>query len=110
MSEAKKFDNGKPPLSLIPGIALEMCAEALAYGAVKYSADGFKSGMKHRRILNAALRHIYKYADGEDTDKESGLSHISHALASLCMLAYHLQNHPNLDDRFRSPNDKLHED
>lgn len=107
MSGGQKHDNGKPPISLIPGIALELAAEALAYGAVKYSADNYKLGLKYRRLLDAALRHLLKFSDGEDFDKESGIHHIGHAIATLSMLTYQMQNHSNLDDRFKVPKPRI---
>lgn len=95
-----KYDDNKPKISLIPREALLEMATALTYGAKKYSADNFKAGIKYRRLLDAALRHILAVADGEDTD-ESGNSHLSHALASLAMLAYMMKNKPEFDDRYR---------
>lgn len=97
--EAVKADTGKAPLSLVPREALEMCAEALEFGRIKYGRNNYKQGMDHTRILDAALRHITAYAAKEDLDKESGLNHISHALACLAMLAYYLKNNVGRDDR-----------
>lgn len=101
MSAGVKHDNGKAPLSLISKEAVYMTAEALAYGAKKYSSDNYKLGIEHRRLIDAALRHLYQYSEGEDIDNESGLCHISHALASLSMLAYMIKNKPELDNRYK---------
>jgi hypothetical protein len=96
-----KADNGKPQISLIPTEAILEMATAFAYGANKYSADNFKHGIKYRRLLDAALRHILAISAGEDLDSESGNSHLGHALASLAMLAYMMKNKPEFDDRFK---------
>lgn len=98
---AIKYDSGKPALALIPKQAMYMCGQALAYGASKYGDHNFKLGMLNSRMVAAALRHIYQYLDGQDVDDESGLPHISHALASLAMLAYNMEKWPEMDDRFK---------
>jgi hypothetical protein len=96
---AIKHDTGKPDLAIIPIEALEAITEAMAYGANKYGRNNFKGGFKHLRLANAALRHIFAWVGGETMDKESGLSHISHAIASLAMLAWTIKHRPDLDDR-----------
>jgi hypothetical protein len=95
---ASKNDTGKPQLSLIPREALELLARGFEYGAAKYERGNFKKGHKHSRLLDAALRHVYAMAAGEMIDEESGNLHLSHALCSLAMLAYHVKHHPELND------------
>lgn len=94
-----KHDNGKPKLHLIPKEAMEMMAQALEYGANKYGKRNFEAGIAYTRLLDAALRHLYKWAHKEDFDEESGLNHISHAMSNLAMLAYMIKNKPDMDDR-----------
>lgn len=102
MSEGgKKYDSGKPRISLIPREAIEGAAAALSFGALKYSADNFKNGLEYRRLVDAAMRHIVAWTDGENLDPESGLSHLDHALASLSMLKFMEQNRPEMDDRYK---------
>lgn len=96
---AKKFDSGKPPLSLIPREAMESEAMALGFGANKYGVHNFRKGISYLRLLDAALRHIYAFQSGEDLDPESGHSHIGHARANLGMLMYMVANKPELDNR-----------
>lgn len=97
--KAAKHDQGKPQLSLNPIEALEMMARAFEYGANKYSRNNFKKGHEWTRCIDAALRHIMAFAHGEDLDPDSQNNHISHALASLAMLSYHMKHYPELDDR-----------
>jgi hypothetical protein len=99
---AKKYDSGKPQLSLIPTEALEEAAKALAYGAGKYGRNNFKKGHQWSRLVDAALRHLYALAHGQPIDEESGNTHLSHALASLCMLAYTMKHHPDLNDLYNT--------
>lgn len=103
-----KSDKGKPPITLIPREALEGCAQALAYGANKYSPHNFKGGIRYSRLADAAMRHVIAFIDGENQDPESGLSHIDHALASLAMLKYMIVNNEIvLDDRYNKETKKV---
>ena len=95
---ATKHDSGKPQLSLNPVEALELMAQALAFGAQKYGKNNFKRGHAYSRTLDAALRHLSALAAGEFTDSDSGNQHLAHALASLAMLAHAMKHHPELDD------------
>ena len=96
-----KYDSNKPRITLVPSEAIIAAARAMTYGAKKYNDDNFKSGLAHRRVLDAAFRHLLAYSAGEDIDAESGLNHIDSALASLCMLAYLQVHKPELDDRYK---------
>lgn len=97
--EGVKFDMGKPPLSLLPRAALEAEAMVLAYGANKYGRDNWRLGMDHSRLLDACLRHIVAYAEGEDIDPESGLPHLAHARCSLGFLLHYRAAGVGADDR-----------
>lgn len=98
-SEATKYDSGKPPLSLLPREALEGVAEVLAFGAEKYDVHNWRKGMKWSRLLDATLRHIVRFADREDCDEESNLSHLAHAACNLCFLMHYQINNRGDDDR-----------
>ena len=84
-----KHDGGKSPLDLLPGEALHEIADALAYGAVKYSPHNWRKGFAWSRLLAACLRHLFAWARGERRDPESGLSHLAHAGAMLLFLITH---------------------
>ncbi len=79
LKEATKKDDGKLDWSLVPFEGLEEMVRVLEFGASKYSRGNFMSdgGMEHRRILNAACRHLFAYMKGEDIDPETGYSHIA---------------------------------
>ena len=94
-----KFDNGKPPLGLIPRQALEAEAQVLAFGAEKYGRDNWRGGMAWSRLLDAALRHITAFVDGEDLDPETGLSHLAHARCCLAFLITYAELGLGTDDR-----------
>lgn len=83
----KKYDLGKPRWTLIPWGVMDGVLAVFEYGARKYAPDNWKRVSNgHERYLNAALRHLIKYAEGGVTDTESGLHHLDHAIASLMMI------------------------
>jgi len=96
----RKDDSGKPPMALIPPIALEAMARAFQNG-LKYGQYNYMRGLEATRIVSALMRHVSKWNGGEELDKESGVHHLGHAGACICMLL-HLQSEGKLvDDRWR---------
>ncbi|QMV32367.1 hypothetical protein T2_00050 [Ralstonia phage Elie] len=98
-----KHDNNKPPLSLVDRHAIEEIGRVLAFGAQKYAAHNWRQGIAYSRLLDAALRHLYAFADGEDNDPESGLSHIAHAGCCVVFLLGMIRHRPDVDDRWTTP-------
>lgn len=98
--EGVKFDAGKPPLGLISRIALEEEAKVMQFGVEKYGTHNWRSGMDFSRLMDAALRHVYAFADGEDFDKETGLSHLAHARCCLAFLLEYQGKSIGMDDRY----------
>jgi Domain of unknown function (DUF5664) len=70
---ARKNDSDKPMITLIEPTFIKGIAEVMTFGAKKYAADNWKTGegLKVRRCLDASLRHIFSFVDGEDLDPES---------------------------------------
>lgn len=102
MSEGLKYDDGKPRMELLSTIALRATAAVLTFGAKKYQAHNWRKGIELSRLLGAAMRHLTSFLGGEDTDSETGLSHLDHA-ACCVMFAQELwRTHPQLDDRWRA--------
>lgn len=99
-----KFDQGKAPLSMLPRVALEQEAKVMEFGAKKYGKFNYRKGMKWSRLIDAALRHVYAYADGEDNDPETKLSHLAHARCCLGFLLEYADDNLGEDDRL--PNEK----
>lgn len=58
----------------------------MAFGADKYGRNNWRKGLHYSRLIDAAMRHILAFADGEDSDPETGLSHAAHARCCLGML------------------------
>ncbi len=97
---AQKFDGGKPPLGLLSTVAMNEIAQVMAFGAQKYSAHQWRAGMDWQRLIDAALRHITAFNDGEDLDPESGLSHMAHAACCVMFLLEYERTHREFDNRY----------
>lgn len=83
----------KLSFSAVPPLALRRIAEALNTGVAKYGRFDWRSGRVHfSTYFDATLRHLLAYSDGERCDPESGLSHLAHAAASLCVLLDAVEN------------------
>jgi len=102
--EAKDNKN-KPRLSLIPKSALYALGDAMTYGEKKYDAHNWRKGIPLSYLLDAALRHIQQFNDGENYDEESKAHHLGSAMANLAMaIEMHLTN-PDADDRYNKKQD-----
>lgn len=86
---AVKDTSNKPKLHLLKPKMLREMARVRAFGILKYQNDVDWMKSDQADYLSAALRHIYAYIEGEDSDTESGISHLAHAATSL-MLAYQI--------------------
>lgn len=83
---AVKDKEGKPQMRLILPHAAEALVRIREYGLKKYpQADNWKSVPKED-WTDAMLRHLMKYIGGEETDEESGMPHLWHALCNLSYL------------------------
>lgn len=73
----------KPPLHLIPRVAVETEAAVLATGADKYGAWNWRSQKITATSHGAAImRHVLAWLNGEHLDPESGMSHLAHVRAT----------------------------
>ena len=82
---------------LISPIGLRRAAEACAEGAVKYGDYNWEKGMPIGDLLNHAIRHIYKFLEGDRTE-----DHLGHAVWN-CMAACHSQEKwPELNTGLRT--------
>lgn len=101
MSEGKKFDSGKPPMSLLPTLPLLEIAKVLQYGASKYEVHNWRKGILYSRITSAVLRHLTLWNEGEELDEESNLPHLAHAACGLLFLLEYSNTKPEMDDRYK---------
>lgn len=97
--KAKKFDTKKPPMDLLPSLALEEVAKVFDHGADKYGRHNWTNGFEWSRLIAASMRHLNSFNRGEDADSESKLGHLSHCAATLLMLIEHQKRNLGKDDR-----------
>lgn len=106
--EALKYDSKKPRMELLSVPALIEISKVLTYGADKYTvgdvsgAHNWRKGFKWSRLYGAALRHLTAHMDGDDTDPESGLSHLAHLGCCVMFLLEHEIDGLGTDDRYKS--------
>jgi hypothetical protein len=93
----------RPRLDLLPTAPLEEVARVLAHGAEKYGTYNWCNGTRWGRPYRALLSHAWAWWRGEDTDPESGLSHLAHCICNLLFLFEYQRNGWGEDDRFRAP-------
>lgn len=76
--------------------------QGFTFGEVKHGTHRFrKDGINISYLLDAALRHINEFNDGEDLDKDSNNHHLGNAMANLAMaIEVHLTK-PECDDRYK---------
>lgn len=99
MSEGMKNDQGKLRMELIPVSAMKAMARGFGYGASKYQAFNWTKGLATSRLYAALLRHLTAWWEGEETDPESGLSHLDHVLCCAAMLEGTVTRRLGEDDR-----------
>lgn len=98
--QGMKYDGGKPRMDLIDPDAITGLAAVLTFGAHKYAAHNWRSGISNSRLIAAMLRHIFAIMRGEYIDPESKLPHIDHVGCCWMFLSNNMKNRPDLDDGF----------
>lgn len=82
--------------------ALWQVAELYGKGAEKYDDWNWRLGYDWSLSFAAMQRHAWLFWQGEDYDQETGCAHMaSVAFHALALLTF-MQEHPELDDRFKS--------
>jgi len=100
--DAVKHDKGKLRLDLVPCELTVAVATVMAYGAEKYDEHNWRKGLVWSRVYAAAQRHLTAWWAGDETDNESGINHVAHAACCLAFLLNYMEQHPELDDRYRA--------
>lgn len=99
-----KFDNGKPPINLVPPEAIIAAANVFGFGAQKYGENNWRMDLDkfpYSRHYASIMRHLLAFHSGEDLDPESGLPHTHHALTQMIILVMCEMQGKNVDDRFK---------
>ena len=83
------------PRQVLWEVGVGMLEGALKYGRHNYRAAGVRASV----YCDAAMGHIEQFIEGEDIDKDSGLSHVTKAICSLVVLRDAMMNDFWTDDR-----------
>lgn len=90
----------KVPVHLVPPASVIYQAAAMADGARKYGPYNWRKNKVMASIyVDACLRHLYAWLDGEEVAADSGVPHIGHALSCLGILADAKETGNLADDR-----------
>lgn len=80
--------SGKLPLHLWPETATLYGSLGLLDGALKYGRTNWRvAGVRLSIYVDACRRHLAALFEGEWVDPDSGVPHLSHALACLAIIA-----------------------
>lgn len=86
---AKKYDEGKSRMDLVPLDTIEAVGNILKFGAQKYGDNTWQELPDFwKRYKAALLRHLAAIDKGELIDQESGLPHIDHVLCNAIFLSW----------------------
>jgi hypothetical protein len=89
-----------PILSVIPSPPLIQIGEVMRLGREKYGPFNWRAQpITASTYVDAAMRHMMSWWDGETIDPESGESHLAHAAAGLMLLMDAIATGNATDDR-----------
>ena len=87
-------------MSNVPACVLGEVGVAMTEGAIKYGSYNFRSAkMSARTYYDGTMRHLMAWWEGEDIDPDSGLHHVTKAIASLVVLRDSMINETFVDSR-----------
>lgn len=90
----------KAPMSTVPAAVLAEVGVAMLEGACKYGRSNFRiAGVRASVYYDATMRHLMAWWEGEDTDPDSDMSHITKAITSLVVLRDAMIQGTCTDDR-----------
>jgi hypothetical protein len=93
----------KVSISKVPPTAVMHCATAMMDGADKYGSFNWRENAVVASIyIDAALRHLYGWFEGEETASDSKAHHLGHAMACCAILLDALETGNLVDDRPKS--------
>ena len=98
-----KHDSEKNRLDLLPPELIEATGHILTFGAKKYAAQEWRTGIEYSRIIGAIMRHFNAWLKGEENDLESGKPHLWHMTCNLAFLITfeaHPEKYQKFDDRY----------
>lgn len=89
-----------PGFSVVPRRVVSELGLALLEGSAKYGRHNYRSaGVRASVYVDALDRHLSAWWEGQDLDPDSGLSHVTKAIACLAVLRDSMQQGSWQDDR-----------
>lgn len=77
----------KAPLSTVSLPVLAEVGVAMLEGALKYGRHNYRAvGVRSSVYFDAACRHLFSWWEGQDTDPDSGMHHVTKLIACLTVL------------------------
>lgn len=91
----------KAPITNVPMAVMAEVGLAMMEGGCKYGTHNYRSvGVRASTYVDAVWRHLFlQWWEGENIDAESGLNHVSKAIASLVVLRDSMMMGNWVDDR-----------
>lgn len=90
----------KAPLSVVSGPVMAELGVAMFEGARKYGRHNWRvASVRASVYYDATFRHLVGWWEGQDTDPDSGVNHITKAIASLMVLRDAMIQDMWVDDR-----------
>lgn len=94
------FGSAKPSITKVPPASLIYQALGMMNGAKKYGPYNWRENEVTASIyVDAAMRHLLAWFDGEAIAQDSGVPHLAHAIASLGIIIDALETGNLIDDR-----------
>lgn len=107
------FGDKKPAIGLFPMSAQLRAWEALQDGANKYGPFNWRERpVEARTYIEAALRHLRLYENGEEYTRDTGVHNLGAVMACMAILVDAELHGTLIDNRVKSPKtcDLLHEE
>jgi hypothetical protein len=90
----------KAPLSTVPATVMLEIGLAMLEGARKYGRHNYRcAGVRASVYFDACMRHVMAFWEGQDADPDSGIHHLSKAIAGLVVLRDSIGRGNWTDDR-----------
>lgn len=91
---------GKVPFSVISWVVIAETGLGMLEGGRKYGRHNYReAGVRGSVYFDSTLRHMTAWWEGEDIDPDSGLNHITKAIAGLTVLRDSMIRENWVDDR-----------
>lgn len=95
--------SNKVPLALVPGSTMAYLAAGHTEGDLKYGRVNWReAGVRTMIYLDACMRHLMKFKEGEWADPETTVPHLANALCCISIIVDAHHSGKLIDDRPKS--------